>query len=94
MVKVVSFLYAQTVISEEGFARTTWDQAYWRLYGSLASFRMAVKWENEENEGSADDGDFVFDWIVSTRLNVGWLRPLPPLRSFSRDAVWLSARRW
>jgi len=56
---------------------------------------MAVQHESEENEGSVDDDDnFSFDWIVSTRFDVGWFRPLPPLRSFTRDAVWLGARTW
>ncbi len=92
----VRLLYCtQATISEEEFARASQGQAYWRLYASLASFRMAVRRESEENEGLVDDdGDFVFDWIVSARFDVGWLRPLPPLRSFSRDAVWLSARTW
>lgn len=84
----------QTINSEEEFASTSQGRAYWRLYGSLASFRMAVQRESDENEVSVDDGEFYYDWIVSTRFDVAWLRPIPPLRSFSRDAVWLGASVW
>lgn len=68
--------------------------AYWRLYGSLAAYRMAVQQEVEENHNSDKDGGFAYDWIVTTRFDVAWLRPLPPLRAFSREAVWVSESVW
>ena len=39
-------------------------------------------------------GDFTYDWIVRARFDVAWVRPLPPLRSFSRDVVWFGAQYW
>ncbi|CAN0565910.1 unnamed protein product, partial [Laminaria digitata] len=32
-----------------------------------------------------------YDWIVRARFDVAWARPLPPLRSFSQEAVWFGA---
>lgn len=55
---------------------------------------MAVQQESEENEESDKDGGFSYDWIVTTRFDVAWLRSLPPLRSFSREAVWVGATVW
>ncbi|CAN0578208.1 unnamed protein product, partial [Laminaria digitata] len=34
---------------------------------------------------------FTYDWIVRARFDVAWARPLPPLRSFSQEAVWFGA---
>eukprot|EP00752_Nemacystus_decipiens_P007447 g6656.t1 len=73
---------------------TSRTRAYWRWYGSLAAYRMAVQQEVEENESSDDDGGFAYDWIVSTRFDVAWLRPLPPLPAFSREAVWVGTHVW
>lgn len=69
-------------------------RAYWRMYGSLAAYRMAVQKESEENEDSDKDDSFAYDWIVSTRFDVAWLRSLPPLGAFSREAVWVGAVVW
>lgn len=74
--------------------KTSQISAYWRLYGSLAAYRMVVQKESEENEDPDNDSDFSYDWIVSTRFDVAWLRPLPPLRSFSPGAVWVGAAEW
>lgn len=68
-------------------------RAYWRLYGALAVYQMAVQNESED-EDSGKDGGFAYDWIVTTRFDVAWLRPLPPLRAFSREAVWVGASVW
>lgn len=68
--------------------------AYWRLYGSLAAYQMAVQKEGEENEDPDKDDGFAYDWIVSTRFDVAWLRSLPALRAFSREAVWVGAAVW
>lgn len=73
---------------------TSRTRAYWRLYGSLAAYRMAVQKEGEGQEDLGKDGDFAYDWIVTTRFDVAWLRSLPPLRSFSREAVWVGASVW
>lgn len=62
------------------------DNLYWQLYKSLASYRMALR----EERG----GHFVYDWIVRARFDVAWVRPLPPLRSFSRKSVWFGANYW
>lgn len=59
---------------------------YWQLYKSLAAFRMAQRKEAEEG--------FQYDWVVRTRFDLAWLRPLPPLQSFSRDAVLLGSDFW
>lgn len=75
-------------------ARTWWNEhggeasesLYWQLYKSLAAYRMALRRE-------AEDG-FRYDWIVRTRFDLVWLRPLPPLRYFSREAVWLGSEFW
>lgn len=61
---------------------------YWQLYKSLAAYRMALR--EEKRRG----GEFTYDWIVRARFDVAWVRPLPPLRSFSRDAVWFGALYW
>lgn len=70
------------------------QDAYWRLYGSLAAYRMALQKESERNEDSDKDGKVLYDWIVATRFDVAWIRPLPPLRLFSKDAVWFGANVW
>lgn len=59
---------------------------YWQLYKSLAAYRMAV---NEEILG-----DFVYDWIIRARFDLAWLRPLPPLRSFSTEFMWFAEKIW
>lgn len=69
-------------------------RAYWRLYGSLAAYRMAVEKEGEESEDSDKDARFAYDWIVTTRFDISWLRSLPPLRAFSPKAVWVGASVW
>lgn len=72
------------------------QDAYWRLYGSLAAYRMALQTESERNKGSEldEDGKFSYDWIVATRFGVAWISPLPPLRLFSEEAVWFGASVW
>lgn len=59
---------------------------YWQLYKSLAAYRMALQAEQE--------GGFTYDWIVRTRFDTAWPRPCPPLRFFSRDAVWFGTHFW
>lgn len=59
---------------------------YWKLYHSLASFRMVQEAERV--------GYFRYDWIVSTRFDLTWIRPLPPLRLFSPEAVWFGGSHW
>lgn len=55
---------------------------------------MAVQKESERTEGWNEDGKLSYDWIVTTRFGVAWVGPLPPLRSFSEDAVWFGANVW
>ncbi|CAM9145497.1 unnamed protein product, partial [Pylaiella littoralis] len=82
-------------VSREGGWRIRYtNDAYWRLYGSLAAYRMALQKESERNEDSDKDGKVLYDWIVATRFDVAWIRPLPPLRLFSKDAVWFGADVW
>lgn len=59
---------------------------YWQLYKSLAAYRMAVKRERE--------GGFTYDWILRARFDLAWVRPLPPLRLFSQEVVWLPNHYW
>ena len=64
------------------------DSLYWQLYKSLAAYRMALR--EEKRRG----GEFKYDWIVRARFDVAWVRPLPPLSSFSREAVWFGPHYW
>lgn len=91
LARVLRFLFEQ---EDRDLQETSRTSAYWRLYGSLAAYRMAVQKEDEENENSDEDGTFAYDWIVTTRFDVAWLRPLPPLSAFSREAVWVGASVW
>lgn len=59
---------------------------YWQLYKSLAAYRMALREEIS--------GGFVYDWIVRARFDLAWLRPLPPLRSFSSEFMWFAEKIW
>lgn len=59
---------------------------YWQLYKSLAAYRMALKEEIS--------GGFLYDWIIRARYDLAWLRPLPPLRSFSPEVVWFAEKIW
>lgn len=59
---------------------------YWHLYMSRAAYRMALEEEIEDN--------VVYDWIVHARFDATWIRPIPPLSLFSREAVWLDASSW
>lgn len=59
---------------------------YRQLYMSRSAYRMALRKESEEN--------FAYDWIVHTRFDAAWIRPLPSLSFFSREAVWLDASSW
>ena len=59
---------------------------YWQLYKSLAAYRMALRHETE--------GGFKYDWIVRTRFDLAWTRPIPPLHFFSKEAVWMNAHYW
>ena len=59
---------------------------YWQLYMSRAAYHMALEEESEEG--------FTYDWIVHTRFDATWIRPIPPLSLFSREAVWLDASSW
>ncbi|CAM9356811.1 unnamed protein product [Ectocarpus sp. 13 AM-2016] len=61
---------------------------YWQLYKSLAAYRMALREEKRIGCG------FTYDWVIRGRLDVAWARPLPPLRSFSRQAVWFGRHYW
>lgn len=61
---------------------------YWQLYKSRAAYRMALREENRKGE------DFSYDWILRARLDVAWIRPLPPLRGFSRKWVWFNRHFW
>lgn len=80
--------------ADEDLEETSRIRAYWRLYGSLAAYRMVVQKEGEENDDSDKDGGFAYDWIVATRFDVAWLRPLPPLSAFLREVVWVGASAW
>jgi hypothetical protein len=35
-----------------------------------------------------------YDWIVRTRPDLGWLRPLPPADSFAREHVYVPSNYW
>ena len=76
--------------SDDGWMRKNRDEdrtnLYWQLYMSRAAYRMALKKESE--------GAFKYDWIVHTRFDATWIRPIPSLSLFSRGAVWLDARSW
>ncbi|CAM9671496.1 unnamed protein product [Ectocarpus sp. 6 AP-2014] len=61
---------------------------YWQLYKSLAAYRMALREEKRKGNG------FSYDWIIRSRFDVAWIRPLPALRSFSPEAVWLGRHYW
>lgn len=62
------------------------ENLYWQLYKSLASFKMAEA--REEREG------FRYDWVVRTRFDLAWTRPLPPIRAFATDSVWFGISFW
>ena len=64
------------------------DGLYWQMYKSLAAYRMALR--EEKRKG----GGFSYDWIIRARFDTAWIRPLPPLRSFSRDSVWFNRHFW
>lgn len=64
------------------------NDLYWQTYKSLAAYRMALREEKRRGRG------FAYDWIVRARFDVAWFRPLPPLRSFSREAVWFGRHYW
>lgn len=49
---------------------------------------MALREEKRRGE------EFTYDWIVRARFDVAWVRPLPPLKLFSREAVWFGAYYW
>lgn len=76
--------------SEHDWMRKNRDEdrpnLYWQLYMSRAAYRMALEEESEEN--------FVYDWIVHTRFDTTWIRPIPSLSLFSREVVWLDASSW
>ena len=72
----------QTVKPDKGIG------LYWQLYKALAAFRMAVRQEKQRG------GGFSYDWIIRARFDVAWIRPLPSLRSFSRDSVWFNRHFW
>lgn len=76
------FLVLQSITAEKSIG------LYWQLYKSLAAYRMAVR-EEKRKEGS-----FSYDWILRARFDVAWVRPLPPLRSFSRDSAWFNRQYW
>lgn len=70
---------------------------YWQLYESLAAYRMAVKRESENEDLSSETETLhpsTYDWIVGTRFDVAWARPLPSLRAFSSDVVWFDTKSW
>ncbi|CAM9489126.1 unnamed protein product [Hapterophycus canaliculatus] len=54
---------------------------------------MARKKEKEENQKDSDN-TFSYDWIVSTRFDIAWVRPLPSLRNFSPEMVWFASSTW
>lgn len=62
------------------------ESLYWQLYKSRAAFLMAKTKEEEAN--------FRYDWIIRTRFDLAWLRPLPSLRAFRPDAVWFGVELW
>ena len=76
--------------SEDDWKRTIRNEhgpdLYWQLYMSRAAYRMVLEEERERNS--------VYDWIVHARFDATWIRPIPPLSLFSREAVWLDARSW
>lgn len=70
---------------------------YWQLYESLAAYRMAVHKESEKEEMPSETKPpypVTYDWILGTRFDVAWARPLPSLRAFSQDVVWLDTKSW
>ena len=75
-------------LHHQGYKDEASVNLYWQLYKSLAAYRMALR--EEKRRG----GDFTYDWIVRARFDVAWVRPLPPLTLFARDAVWFGAQYW
>lgn len=59
---------------------------YWQLYKSLAAYRLALREESKSG--------FSYDWIIRARFDAAWIRPLPPLRTFSDNAVWFGMHYW
>lgn len=89
---VISFL-SQGSTESKARAYNSEELTYWRLYGSLAAYRMAIQKEKEEHEEDTSN-NFSYDWIVSTRFDIAWMRPLPSLRKFSPETVWFGSSTW
>ncbi|CAM9175760.1 unnamed protein product, partial [Scytosiphon promiscuus] len=73
------------------------ERFYWHLYESLAAYRMALRKESEAGQMSSEvepPHPPTYDWIVSTRFDVAWARPLPSLRAFSPEEVWFGTKSW
>ena len=64
------------------------NSLHWQLYKSLAAYRMAQQEEKKRGH------NFAYDWIIRGRFDVAWVRPLPSLRSFSRESVWVGRNYW
>ena len=53
--------------------------------------------EEEARKGGVSHGGgqgFAYDWIVRARFDVAWVRPIPPLRLFPREAIYFHSHYW
>ncbi|CAN0058472.1 unnamed protein product, partial [Discosporangium mesarthrocarpum] len=83
--KPVSVVYHQQeqagYIRNPACAESCHANAYWQLYKMAAVHRMVERHEEETGQR--------YTWVVRSRLDIGWMRPLAPLRRFPQTRIYV-----